>query len=145
MESNQAISALDAKRHAEAQIARAANCPPWRHALFGLIMGGLVASPAFVITLRFAIIGILLCLIPLIIHSDRKRTGMFVNGYRRGKTRIVAVAVLLVELSLYALSVYRSEELKDHLAPLLLGAIAVLIGVAGSKLWQHVFVREMGA
>jgi hypothetical protein len=30
------------------------------------------------------------------------------------------------------------------LTPLLLGVVAVLIGIAGSLLWQRVFVREMG-
>lgn len=145
MESNQAISALDAKRHAEAQIARAATCPPWRHGVFGLMMGSLVASPAFDLPLRFAILGVFLCLIPLIIHSDRKRTGMFMNGYRRGKTRIVAICILIVELSLYCVSVYRALDRHDHLTPLVLGAAGVLVGVVGSILWQRVFVREMGA
>ena len=47
METAEALSALDAKRRAETQMAKAATCPPWRHGLFGLMMGGLVASPAF--------------------------------------------------------------------------------------------------
>lgn len=145
MESLEAFSALEAKRHAEAQMARAANCPPWRHALFGLMMGGLVASPAFETTIRFAILALLLALIPVIIHSDRKRMGMFINGYRRGKTRIVAFGVLIVELSLYFISVYRGLDLHDHLTPLMLGIAGLVIGIIGSMLWQRVFVHEMGA
>ena len=145
MESSEALSALDAKRHAEMEMARAANCPPWRHALFGLMMGALVASPAFETTIRFAILLGLLCLVPVIIHSDRKRMGMFINGYRRGKTRIVAIGVLIVELSLYFVSVWRGLELHDHLTPLLLGIVGVVIGLIGSMIWQRVFVSEMGA
>jgi hypothetical protein len=145
MQSSEALSALDAKRDAEAQIARAANCPAWRHAAFGLLMGGLVASPAFEITVRFAILAVILCCIPLIIHSDRKRMGMFINGYRRGKTRVVALGILAVELSLYAVSVVRGLDHADHSTPFLLGALGVLIGIAGSIQWQRVFVREMGA
>lgn len=145
METFEARSALEAKQYAEAQMARAANCPPWRHALFGLLMGGLVASPAFDTPIRFAILAVILCSIPLIIRSDRKRMGMFINGYRRGKTRLVAFGVLAVELSLYAVSVYYGLDLGDHLTPLLLGLAGVLIGIAGSLLWQRVFVREMGA
>ena len=44
------------------------------------------------------------CSIPVIIQSDRKRMGMFISGYRRGKTRIVAIGIVAVELLLYALS-----------------------------------------
>ncbi len=145
MENFEAASALDAKRAAEAQMARAANCPPWRHAVFALLMGALVASPAFDTVPRFAILVLILCCIPVIIHSDRKRTGMFINGYRRGKTRVVVFAILAVELSIYAYSAYRGMELHDHLTPLLLGVAGVAIGIGGSLLWQRVFVREMGA
>jgi hypothetical protein len=145
MESSEALSALDAKRAAEAQMVKAANCPPWRHAVFGLLMGALIASPAFETTVRFAIlVGILAC-IPIIIHSDRKRTGMFINGYRRGKTRIVVAGILIVELGLYFVSLTRGLEHHDRLTPLLLGVLGIVIGIAGSLLWQRVFVREMGA
>jgi len=145
MDHSEALSALDAKRQAEAQMAKAATCPPWRHALFGLLMGALVASPAFDLPIRMLILVLILCCIPVIVHSDRKRMGMFINGYRRGKTRIVAIAILLVELSLYAVGVVRGLDHHDHVTPLLLGVAGVLIGIAGSMLWQRVFVREMGA
>jgi hypothetical protein len=145
MDHSEALSALSAKREAEAQIARAATCPPWRHAAFGLLMGGLVASPAFGVAVRTAILVLILACIPLIIHSDRKRMGMFINGYRRGKTRIVTFGILIVELGLYTVSVIRGLGQNDHTTPLLLGVLGVLIGIGGSMLWQRVFVREMGA
>jgi hypothetical protein len=145
MESLDALSALDAKRSAEAQMAKAATCPPWRHAIFGLMMGGLVASPAFEMPVRIGILVTLLALVPIIVHSDRKRMGMFINGYRRGKTRIVAIGILILELSLYALSVVRGLDHNDHVTPLLLGATGAVIGIIGSMIWQRVFVHEMGA
>ncbi|HEX3422379.1 MAG TPA: hypothetical protein VHS33_03115 [Sphingomicrobium sp.] len=145
MDHSEALSALDAKRDAQMQMARAATCPPWRHGLFGLLMGGLVASPAFDFPIRMGILILILFSIPLIVSSDRKRMGMFINGYRRGKTRIVAVGILAVEMSLYAISVWRAFDDHDHVTPLVLGIAGVLIGVVGSLLWQRVFVREMGA
>jgi hypothetical protein len=86
----------------------------------------------------------ILAAIPIIIQSDRKRMGMFINGYRRGKTRVVVFAILAVELSLYGISLYFGDNLNDRLTPLLLGAAAVPIGIVGSRWWQRVFVREMG-
>ena len=145
MDHSEALSALSAKRDAEAQMARAATWPPWRHAAFGLLMGGLVASPAFGLAARTGILVLILACIPVIIHFDRKRMGMFINGYRRGKTRVVAIGILIVELALYVVSVVRGLGMGDHTTPLLLGVAGMLIGTIGSMLWQRVFVREMGA
>ena len=145
MERIDAASALDAKRQAELQMARAATCPPWRHALFGLMMGALIASFAFEFVIRTAILVLVLAAIPIIIRSDRKRMGMFINGYRRGKTRWVAFGILLVWLPLYAIAVHYGLTLHDHVVPLLLGALGFVIGTIGSLLWQRVFVSEMGA
>ena len=145
MDHSEALSALDAKRQAEVQMAKAATCPPWRHALFGFLMAALVVSPAFDFPVRMLILILILCSIPVIVQSDRKRMGMFINGYRRGKTRIVALGVLGVELSLYLFSVIRAFDHHDHFTPWLLGVVGLLVGVAGSMLWQRVFVREMGS
>ena len=143
METMEALSALDAKRQAEAQLARAVQCPPWRHALFGLLMGGLVASPAFEFPVRMGILVVILCCIPVIIQSDRKRMGMFINGYRRGKTRAVALTILGAILSLYAISVYYGLDRHDQMIPLGLGVLAFVLATLGSVKWQRVFVREL--
>lgn len=145
METMEALSALDAKRQAEMQMARAANCPPWRHAIFALMMGGLVASPAVPLPARFGLLAALLCLVPIIVQSDRKRMGMFINGYRRGKTRLVTFPLLAVELALYGVGIIRNAAGTDPVTPLVLGAVAFVIGWVGSIIWQRVFVREMGA
>lgn len=145
MEHSEALSALAAKHQAEAQIAKAARCPPWRHAVFGLLMGALVATPAFGFAVRSAILVVILCCVALVIQSDRRRMGMFINGYRRGKTRVVAIATLLVELSLYGLSVYYGLALNIHSTPLFLGLAAIPIGIVGSIIWQRVFARELAA
>lgn len=145
MENFDPRSALAAKSYAEAQMAKAATCPPWRHAVFGLLMGGLVASPAFEMPIRMSILVIILATIPIIIQSDRKRMGMFINGYRRGKTRLVIAGILLVWLPLYALSVYYALDLHNQVMPLLLGLVGFVVAAIGSVIWQRVFVREMSA
>jgi uncharacterized membrane protein len=141
----QARAALDAKNDTQRQLAAAATCPPWRHALFGLLMGALIATPAFTMGVRYAIFALILVAIALIARADRKRMGMFVNGYRRGKTRIVAVGMLVVELGLYAVAVHRAIALDDHVAPFYLAALGVVLGWIGSIIWQRVFVSELAA
>ena len=145
MDRIEAMNALAAKRDAEAQMAKAANCPPWRHAAFGLMMAALIAAFAFDPTWRAAILALAILAVPLIIRSDRKRMGMFINGYRRGKTRLVTFGLLIVWMALYATGVHYALTRHDEVMPLVLAAVAFVICTAGSVLWQRVFVREMGA
>jgi hypothetical protein len=140
----QARAALDAKGSAEQNLARAAVCPPWRHAVFGLVMGSLVATPALPLPLRLAALALILIGIGLIVRSDRRRMGMFVNGYRRGKTLVVSLALLAIVLALYMFSVRAATD-GDHATPLLFGAAALGVSVVGSVIWQRVFVAELGA
>ena len=141
----QARIALDAKGSAERELAGVPMCPPWRHAIFGLIMGALVASPAVPIPLRFALIAGIFSAIALVVRSDRRRLGMFINGYRRGKTLFVTIPMLIIVLALYAIGLVRALDHGDRITPLMLGILAVVLGTAGSVLWQRVFVRELGA
>ena len=139
----EAIAALDAKKSAQAQLAAAANCPPWRHAVFALLMGALVYSPAISLPARFGVFVLIFAAIILIVQSDRRRLGMFINGYRRGRTRLVVFPLLAIELGLYSWSFIRAEA-GDKQAPIILALIMIVVGYAGSLLWQPVFAREMG-
>jgi hypothetical protein len=140
----EARAALDAKGNAERQLAKAADCPPWRHALFGLVMASLIATPALPLPLRLVALAAIFVGIGLIVISDRRRMGMFVNGYRRGKTLVVSIALLVFDLVLYALSV-RAEVDGDTNLPLMFAGVAFGVNVIGSIVWQRIFVRELGA
>ena len=70
---------------------------------------------------------------------------MFINGYRRGKTRAVALTILGAILSLYAISVYYGLDRHDQMIPLGLGVMAFVLATLGSVKWQRVFVRELTA
>jgi hypothetical protein len=144
MDPTEALAALDAKRSAERELATVADCPPWRHAVFAAMMAALVATPAVPLALRFVTIALVMVAVALVVQSDRKRLGVFINGYRRGKTRLVTFAMLAAVLPLYALSTYLSLRYGDHRTPLLLAAVAFVISYFGSVVWQRVFRREMG-
>lgn len=141
----QARLALMAKGAAEQDLARLALCPPWRHAAFAAVMATLVATPAVPMPMRFVVMGLIFVAIALIIQSDRRRLGVFVNGYRRGKTRLVTFPMLAVILGLYFASFYLVETRHQPAISLALAAVSFGIGYLGSVLWQRVFVRELGA
>ena len=146
MNPEEAQAALAGVRSAEGRLAgKVAQCPPWRHAAFGGVLAILIGSIA--ISTQAQIVGtvIVLALIVLIVQSDRRRYGVFVNGYRRGKTRMVAFPMLAVILILYAASCYAALDRGLPAISLALAAASFAIGYIGSMIWQRVFVRELGA
>lgn len=145
MDSIEARLALDAKRSAERSLATVAPCPPWRHAVFGLMLGGTIATPAIPLPYRFVALALIFVALPLIVRSDRRRTGVFINGYRRGRTRLVTAALLAGFLLLYSASAYAALGRGDIRTPLLLAIVGGIGATLGSIQWQRVFVREMGA
>jgi hypothetical protein len=142
---DEASRALAAKGAAEQNLARLALCPPWRHAAFAAIMAALVAAPAVSVPVRFAVLAAIFVAIGLIVRSDRRRLGVFINGYRRGKTRLVTFPMLVAILSLYVASYYFGDTEGRPAISLALGVVAFGIGYVGSTIWQRVFVRELGA
>lgn len=140
-EAQEALANIQTSR---AQLARIAHCPPARHLAFAALEAGVVVSPAAAPYQLLALVPVLVGLV-LIVRWDRRRLGMFINGYRRGRTRQVIAAFLPVLAALYAASAY--FVLARHLVwpSLLLGV--VMFGVAAwmSTVWQRVFVRELEA
>lgn len=140
---DQARIALAARETVQRQLAAAATYPQWRHAIFGMLLGGLVLMPALPSAGRIAMFAALLCAMPLIMRSDRKRSGMFINGYRRGRTLYVTFAMLALEICLIMISMHRATEFGDPRMAFLLAPVAVAVGWIGSLIWQRVFIAEM--
>lgn len=141
----QARAALAAKAAAERNLAELALCPPWRHAAFAGIMAALVASPAAPLALRSVILVFVFAAIALVIQSDKKRLGVFINGYRRGRTRLVTFPMLAIVMAIYVASMVFGMDRHRPEISLALGVVTFGIAYVGSVLWQRVFVRELGA
>lgn len=142
---DEARAALDAKSSAEQNLARLALCPRWRHAAFGACEAALVATPALILPLRFAVLAVTMVGVALIVRSDKRRLGVFINGYRRGKTRLVTFPMLALIMLLYFASCYYGLARSEPSISLALAGVAFITGWMGSVLWQRVFVRELGA
>jgi hypothetical protein len=140
----EARAALAAKSLAEQDLARLGTCPPWRHAAFAALETALVVTPLVPVTARFAILALAFFGIFLIVRSDRRRLGVFINGYRRGRTRMVVVPLLLAVLGLYALSTFAALEWHLPWVSLACAVITFPVCYVGSVVWQQVFRRELG-
>lgn len=143
-DSTDAAQSLAAMQDAKIRLAAAADCPPWRHLAFAAIMGALVANPIVPLPWRFVVLTFVFVAIALIVRWDRQRTGMFLNGYRRGATRPITFGMLAIVLACMAGSTYFALNRHDDGSAGLFAIIATIVSYFGSVLWQRRFRREMG-
>lgn len=138
-----AAAALDDARAARMRLADKTRCPPYMHALFGALLGGLVSSEAASDRGTLVIEGIIILIGLTLFVVQRRRLGFFVNGYRRGRTRPVALAVVAIYLLLFSLAAYLKAADGLHWPALVLGLLMFGLGTRASVEWQARYLAEM--
>lgn len=138
-----ARAALDSADAARAHIAALGACPPWRHAAFGAVMALLILGLGFPLAVQAACFVVAMAGMAWIAAYDRRRYGVFINGYRRGATRAVVAVILLGMLALVFVQIRFREQAAQTWVPFAVAAAAFLFAVAGSVWWSRVFRREM--
>jgi len=141
--SETAAQALAFIEQSRVRLAAASETPPLRHAAFAMLMGLLVASPAVPFPFRIAVLVGIVAAIAWIIRWDRRRMGMFINGYRAGKTRRVTAVLLIAILPLHLASIWLTVDHAIWWAPLPLGVAASVLAWGCSIWWCRVFRHEM--
>jgi hypothetical protein len=141
---DEARAALDSIGQTRAQLAALANCPPWRHAAFGLIFAILVGSISISGTAQIVGTVVILVLVGLLVRSDLKRYGVFVNGYRRGATLPLTLGYVGFMIVLVAAAMYMRLHGFSLWSKLGLAALAFAMATALSVKWGRTYRREMG-
>lgn len=143
MDHTEAREALDAVQGAREQLARAVDCPPWRHAAFGAVMAALIAAnvvprpffaPLFIVSMAATV---------WLTLGDRRRSGTFVNGWRRGRTLPLSGGLFVALLGLIFVARHGRAEMAVSSEGLLAIALAFVIGTAASVLWQRIYLAEL--
>lgn len=138
-----ATEALKTIDGVKAEVADRMDCPPtWRLA-FGAVMGAMIAGQAGPPPVALAILALAMGAVVLMVSAMRRRMGFFVNGYRRGRTRRVAVGLLVFVESVLAVSLYLKLGRHIWWAPLVGGAIVAPVAVAASYAWQTAYRRDL--
>lgn len=75
----------------------------------------------------------------------RKRMGFFVNGYRKGGTRAVAISLLVTVESIYFASLWLKGTQHIVWAPLVGGAIIVPVVFLAVSRWQAAYRSEFAS
>jgi hypothetical protein len=144
MDRDVARAALEGMDAAKRELARtAANCPPWRHAAFGLMMAMLVGGLGFGPAIQMPLVALAMAAVALLVADDRRRYGLFVNGYRRGRTLPVTLALLGAMIVLGAAEIHARIADLSPATKLGIAAIAFVIAVIASVAFARVYRREL--
>lgn len=141
---DEARAAMAEIRAAEQRLSQRITWPFWRHFAVGLAFGVLMIG----LTLEggasiFVSAGVMVFALWLR-NDDKKRHGMFVNGWSRGPTLWVSSA-LLVGAVAAVFFVDRGIAQPQREQPLFWMLVAAVLagGTVGSYLWQAVYQRSL--
>lgn len=130
------LAALEA---IDERLARRMRWPLWRHMAAGLLMSLIVAAAGVPRNLAAAAFAAGLLLVLVIVRDDKKRHGMFVSGYQRGRTKWVVAAIILSTLS--GIIVVRTQLSGGIADPLFWVVLAIVFSGTTmlSLLWERVY------
>jgi hypothetical protein len=137
-------AALDAIQAANRQMAARAEAPVWRHAAMGGLMGGLIAIQAAPTAWRVAYYAAFCAGFFLLARAHRRRTGMWVPGYRAGRTRWVAVGAAALVAALFVGAVWAATERGLTEAYYAAAVLVALCVTAAGFVWQWAYRRDLG-
>jgi len=142
MNDNDPAEALRAVRAVQGKMAARAHWSWPRHLAFGAVFGALVASYALPMAGTIVVLALCLVAAAAIVARDRRRDGFFVNGYRAGRTRKVAAALLATFVLVFAAAI-AGRERGLNWAPLAAGFVLFVVATLGSKAWERAYRAEL--
>jgi hypothetical protein len=139
-QANEALKSIDA---AEARLAGALKCPPWRHAAFGVVMATFifaltVPSPIFAPAFLFAIVGVV-----WLLAYDRRTSGIFTHGLKSGPTLPIVVVLIIVMIALALIAIPARQIPFPSLRSMLCTGTAFIIATAASVLAKRIVVASL--
>lgn len=139
-QNNDALSAANA---AQAKLAERMRWPWWRHAASGLLFALLLLATTVPNVYAIAILGIILLLTAAIIRDDKKRYGMFVSGYQRGRTGWVIAAIFAVFAAGW-IGIYFAglDNIHNPILWIIVGGV-FLTSTALSYVWEVVYRADL--
>lgn len=140
---DEAVAALTAIQMSRERLAAAATVPVERHLVFAALLGAMVAAQAAPGLMAAFIEAMLILALGLVAAWDRRRTGMFVNGYRAGRTLPLTLGVVAFALADVGVCIWLKDAYAVTWAPIAGGLLAAAAAFAASLVWQGVYLREL--
>jgi len=143
IDQNEAAAALASMREVRGRMAKGPRWGWGYHFLFGGVMGSLLAVQALPIVWRFVALAFCFMAILLMKKWGRDASGRFINGFRRGRTRIVAVSILAIFVPLYMICSWLNFSQHMWQAPLLGGLVMFPVGAFGDLIWVKAYDADL--
>lgn len=139
----EAASALAGIHASEARLAqRAAVCPPWLHAVFGLMFFGLIGAIAVSHGVQMIASAVMIVVAVVLIRRQRQR-GLFITGLRRDRTLPITLVMIGLALVLVVAALHMRDNDFSTWSKLALATIAGALFWALSVLRMRVFLHQL--
>lgn len=134
--------ALASIHAARSGVAPSTDYPITYDLFYGLVCGLLVAGQGMPQPWSFIVLVVSLSGLAAMISWWRKKHGWWISGYSPKRARWVAFGMLAVFLGLIGLTLYGRYVGPSWLF-ILSGALGFVAAIAGSRLWLHVWRKEL--
>lgn len=128
---------------ANADLARRAKAPLWYHPALGLLVGALIAVQGQPTSILLAFYAAYIAGLALLVRAYKRHTGLWVSGYRAGRTRWVALGLATLTMIGGVIAVWLLRERGLTAAPLIFGAIVAVIVTVGGFVWEAAFRADL--
>ena len=143
MDGREARAALADMGAARSRLVTTTGYPAWRHAAFGAVMALLVGGIGISNKVSLVATGVGLVATYFLAQHDRKTSGMFVNGFRAGRTFWVTTVLMLAMLALMFGQVRVRFSVGPGLWTAVIAAAAFAVGTAASIVWWRAYVADL--
>ncbi len=138
-----AALALQKAANARAAVALRARAPIWYHPALGLLTAGIPISLT-VSPLAEGVCGLVFALgVLFLVRAHRKHTGMWIPGYRAGRTRTVAIGMAVITVLVMLASLYLTDERGVRWAAAAGAAIVSAVVTAAGFLWEAAYAADL--
>jgi hypothetical protein len=131
-----------AERTREQMAARAAT-PAWYAPLYGLGCGLIVAGGGLPQPWGMLLVTIGIVFVALLYMRWTHSSGLSVNGYRAGATRVIAIGLATAMVALMLAGLVLRAEMGMVWAPVLCGAVGALIAAFASAAWDKAWQAQI--
>ncbi|MBU0825744.1 MAG: hypothetical protein KKA44_05410 [Alphaproteobacteria bacterium] len=144
MDPIEAQAALDSMNAAQREFAASGpKYPLWRHAAFAAVMAAVVLSQGFGPPLQILLFVFAMAAVAWLVVDDRRRYGVFVSGYRKGRTLPLTLALVALLLGTMGAEIYARVNDLSLAVKLGIAGGAFVVALAASLLWTRIYDREL--
>lgn len=140
----ESLQALDQIAAANREMADRVRAPGWYNWSLSLGLGGLLAVQEFPVAVVFTYEALFLVGLAVLVTAYRRTRGVWIPGYRAGRTRLVAIGGAVVYAALFLGCVFLKRDLHLEGACLVGGVVMAALARVHCYLWEKAYRADLG-